>query len=442
MDDKPNIILIVCDTLRKDIVDLYGGPAKMPNLGKFAKDSMVYESCIAPATWTFPSHVSLFTGMYASGHGIHETDKIKVEQLHDKLRKLSLPRLPEELQAEGYETICISNNFMINRQAGFEYGFKVFEQVESSPWSQSKLVWKALELGSDPMQILVKLLGRGELLDIGIYAAEFAKIRAKMMINNYPIDKGATRTNGLIEKMDLDKKFFMFINFWEMHEPYKHFSDRELLEHIAGVKQIDRETMDLLKREYIDEAEFLDTQLGRFFDMLKGRKLYDNSMIIITSDHGQEFNEHGYLYHGSMLHDEITRIPLVVKYPHSKKFKKREGYQSLVHIPKLIESVMKGGDDKALTSKAAFSEVYGNVEFIPKSMDYLKKEIEKRYDKSRKSVFMDGYKLTVNGSDGTIEEFFEDGNPVDAKSNKVMLRKLLAQLKKFKGKEAFRLPKL
>ncbi|MDE1873763.1 MAG: sulfatase-like hydrolase/transferase, partial [Candidatus Micrarchaeota archaeon] len=59
---QPNVVLIVLDTLRKDIIDLYGGEARMPNLRKLAKESMVYENAIAPSPWTYPSHVSLFTG--------------------------------------------------------------------------------------------------------------------------------------------------------------------------------------------------------------------------------------------------------------------------------------------------------------------------------------------------------------------------------------------
>jgi arylsulfatase A-like enzyme len=72
---RPNIILVVCDTLRKDTLGVYGGPANTPNLKKFAKDAVVYDNCIAPASWTFPSHVSIFTGLYSGEHGVHETKK-------------------------------------------------------------------------------------------------------------------------------------------------------------------------------------------------------------------------------------------------------------------------------------------------------------------------------------------------------------------------------
>src|SRR6267143_1347962 len=123
---EPNVILIVCDTLRKDVLGLYNGEAKTPHLKKLAKDSVVYENAIAPAPWTFPSHVSMFTGMYSSVHGIHETETNRTADLIPLNKKLDARRLADFLKSTGYSTMGISNNIQVSRFTGFDIGFQSF----------------------------------------------------------------------------------------------------------------------------------------------------------------------------------------------------------------------------------------------------------------------------------------------------------------------------
>ena len=430
--------------MRKSIMDMYGGPARLPNINALAKDSMVYDNCIAPETWTFPSHASMFTGMYASEHGIHETKDKKVSWLIDANSKLEAERLPETMQDKGYSTLCISNNYMLTRNTGFDYGFDNFLTLETSPWSQSKLATEARNLGADPMQVLNVLVRKGRFDTIIKYAREMMRIRQIAKTANYPLSKGAELTNELLMNATLNEPLFLFVNFWEMHEPYVGFSDKELLDDLTGIKKFGDKKVEFLKRQYILEGEFLDAQVGRFIKMLKSRGLYDNSMIILTSDHGQAFDEHGYIYHGTYLYDEIVRVPLIIKYSKSKKFKKRKGYQSLVNIPRLISDIVKGKDDGSLTTRTAFAEAYGSIDFLPKSYDHLRASFEQKYEKVRKAVYMDGYKLTLNGSDGTIEEFMKDGRDirVGSERNSRMLRLLVRKIDEFRGDEEFRLPEV
>jgi arylsulfatase A-like enzyme len=437
---KPNVILLICDSMRKSIMNMYNGPAKLPNFNKLAKDSMVYDNCIAPETWTFPSHTSMFTGMYANEHGIHETKERKISWLVDANSRLKTKRLAERMQEKGYKTLCISNNYMLTRHTGFDYGFDNFLTLESSPWSQSKVATEARELGADPMQVFNTLVKSGRFGTILKYTNEMMRIKKVARIYNYPLHKGSEFTNELLTNTTLNEPFFLFLNFWEMHEPYVGFSDTELINNLVGIKKFSQSKVDFLRNQYVLEAEFVDRQVGRLVEMLKAREMYEDTLLIVTSDHGQEFNEHGYMYHGTYLHDEIVRVPLMVKYPSSKKFRQRKGYQSLVNIPKLIESAIAGRDDSAITTDKAFAEAYGNIDFIPKSFERWKPYIDQTYEKFRKAIFMDGYKLTLNGTDGTVEEFMREGKSIDADENKEILMRLVGEIREFKGKEAFRLP--
>ena len=87
--DQPNIIFIVLDTLRKDVLPMYGGNAYVPNLNEFAKDAVVFPNAIASSPWTVPSHTSFFTGKYAIEHGVHEDKMFNIENINEKLLNLS-----------------------------------------------------------------------------------------------------------------------------------------------------------------------------------------------------------------------------------------------------------------------------------------------------------------------------------------------------------------
>jgi arylsulfatase A-like enzyme len=165
-------------------------------------------------------------------------------------------------------------------------------------------------------------------------------------------------------------------------------------------------------------------------------------MIIITSDHAQAFNEHGFMYHGVYLYDEIIRVPLVIKYPHGKKFRAVKGYQSLVSIPKLIKEIIEGGDDAALTTDNAFAESYGNMDRPPLSYKSRMDYVNNKYEKNRAAVYMNDYKLNVNGGDGVVEEFLKGTKPVDprAREHRQAFDQLSDELQRFKKKEKFKIP--
>jgi len=417
--------------------------ARTPYLKRLSREAMVYENCVSPGTWTFPSHVSLFTGMYPHEHGVHEiTGGEKVAYCRKANIALSAPRLAEQFEAKGYSTACISNNFMLSKHTGFQYGFQRFVSQNSSPWFDSQLATEARSLGANPMQVLQELVKRGRAKDIPKYAKELIKIKKIAKQTNYPMEKGAAKTAEMLASFPLKPSFFLFIGLFDMHEPYPSFSDKDTQDAFTGIKPMNKHTLHKLKEEYKEGAERLDSQIGGMIATLKRRGLYDNSIIIITSDHGQAFDEHGFMYHGIYLYDEVVRVPLIIKYPHGRKFRKRKGYQSLVAIPGLLERVMRGGDDRVLTTRAAFSEAYGNIDNVPESYNSRLDYINEKYEKARAAIYMDGYKLHVNGSDGIVEEFLEGETPVNIKSaqHRKAYLKLAHELKRFKKKEKFTVP--
>lgn len=438
---RPNIILLVVDTLRFDALS-HRDKAKTPNLNALMKEGMVYDNCIAPETWTFPSHASLFTGMYANEHGIHETKEVKLDGLYDYNSRLKAERIAEYLQSEGYDTIGVSNNYMVSRYTGFDYGFDFFFNIDSSPWGKSRIATEAKSLGANSFQVVKELMRRGKLAELPKFASEYLKVSEATRIMDYPREKGARVTNEMLNNMSLRDNFFLFINFWELHDPYKGQSEKATQDNFTGIRKMSESHVQYLREEYAREADYMYGQLETLLAMLKRRGLYDESMIVLTSDHGQAFNEHGFMFHGIYLYDEIVRVPLIIKYGKGKKFRKRAGYQSLVSVPALIRETVEGGDDGALTTDKAFSEAYGNIDRPPLSYKSRMGYIDKVYEKTRAAIYMGGYKLSVNGSEGIVDEFMEGSRPVDATEgrHRKAFELLSEELRRFKKREKFDVP--
>ena len=440
---EPDVLLIVCDSLRKDIMQIYGGEARTPNLLKLKEDAVVYENAIAPSPWTFPSHVSLFTGLYLNEHKVHETEKDKLLDLTKFNLDLKAERLAEYFSNRGYNTLGISNNPMVSVQTAFDIGFQNFFMIDPFPVSKEDPIFQeARRLGASPKEIAFKLIKQGKFGKI----IEFAKLRKREKliseVINFPLDKGAELTNKMLLNGNWESKFFRFINFLEVHEPYRNYNSKEVWNNVTGIKPISQNSIKNVRKEYLAEMEYLDEQIGKLISTLKKVGKYDNTMIIITSDHGQAINEHGYMLHSTYLYDELVRIPLIIKYPNSKKFETKKGYQNLVYLPKLIKDILEGGDDSSVYSETTFSEAYGAVIVLPGGYKDREEYVKKTYEKLRKAVYKENYKLTVNGTDGTIEDFLKDGKEISVEENREKAKELLEEIEIFKGKEEFIIPKI
>ncbi len=443
---QPNVLILLCDTLRKDVLGLYRGDARTPNLRKLASESMVYENTIAPSPWTYPSHVSLFTGMYPSEHGIHETDTVKLLGITKYHRALKAQRLAEYFSSLGYDTDAISTNIMVSPFTAFDTGFHSFVSLNPAPSASeewvSEVFSKARKLGSSPGEIMLSLLKKGAFSELYKYSIAWRKAKRVEKDTNYPLDKGAKTISDIITNGKLGDKFFKFVNMVEMHEPYKGYKPKETWDNFTGIQPIRSSKIAYLRKQYALEAEYLDRRIGGIISALKRRGAYDNTMIIITSDHGQAFNEHGYMYHNTYLYDEIIRIPLIIKYPNSRKFWKKSGYQSLVNLHDTIKNITEGGNDDGLTTDTAFSEAYGDVTILPGGYKDREDYVKRKYEKTRKAVYKGRFKLTVNGTEGTIEEFLENGRKRDPSHNNKVVKELINEIRGLAKKEDFSLPEV
>ncbi len=458
MPQAPNVILIILDTLRKDVIHAYGGTAETPNLDEFCSDAVVYGNAVAPAPWTIPSHVSMLTGKYPSEHGIHETRETKVKDLL-KLKPGNdngLNPIQSVLRKKGYNTIGISANpILLENVSGLGgFGFLSTLEEEYYKWPSSITeaeveAWSKYASSKPNIKSAAfSLLRKGRIQEVYMMYSIRRRLKRHKRSRNYPLIKNGDRVADFVTRGWFEEPFFLMLNFFEMHEPYTKYElsrtarrtgihgwDAALL----GVEQMPVDALQKIRHQYRLEAAQLDRFLGQLFGFWKSRKIYDNSLIIVTSDHGQALMERGYLGHGIFLHDEITEIPMIVKYPRNRKSSDSKGYQSLVDIPLLINQVAEGGGDEGpLSSESVFSESFG-MQWVPEARTprIISKvdKIRENYDHSRKAIYSREHKLTVNWDSGNIEEFTHKGRQVDPNQQKEIFDDLRTRLEAFSQKE-------
>jgi uncharacterized protein (TIRG00374 family) len=293
---RPNVLLVMSDAHRTDYTGVYGGGADLtPNLDAFAADAVVYDHAFAQAPWTRPSVATILTGRYPSSH----TATLKGSVLPDEVTTL-----PEVLAAGGYETIALQTNYNLTPFFNFDQGFTDYRYLAPelplrATDEQAKLVfiemYKKLE---------AKLAGASE------------RPEEYYVIGEVVTDEALAR----LDTRDEDRPFFMFVGYMDVHDPYfRHPYDGFGISHRANPSP-DPKNEALaaqMKSLYAGEVRYWDAQLGRLLDGVKKRGLYDDTLIVVVSDHGEEFGDHGGFWHGTTLYDEQLEAILVAKYPRS-----------------------------------------------------------------------------------------------------------------------------
>ena len=264
---RQSVIVLMLDTLRADHLGFYGYERNTsPHLDAFARENIAFKHAFTAAPWTPPSVATMFTGVYPSSHGFMPPGKQKEAGLTKRLAP-ELRTLAEILKQHGYRTAAVSPNPWISAAFGFDRGFETFRYLYRE--SASRIVSVGMELVRD--------LSRKQ------------------------------------------EPFFLYLHFLDPHDPYtppegyaEMFPGRLTR---AGFPYRDRLRGPM--RRYDGEIRYLDDELGRFFSFLKDQGLYDQALIVVIADHGEQFGEHGAFRHGNALHNEEVHVPFFIRDPRS-----------------------------------------------------------------------------------------------------------------------------
>ncbi len=408
--DRPNVIIVVLDTLRKD----YSKGIEELLIRDFG--FVGFENAISTSPWTIPSHASMFTGLYPLYHRVHESKSRKVPDV--KFRENGT-YLHEVLASVGYTTYLLTANFFI----GPDFGIRKFKEFRDTlkpliedrereelnrvlkkyePRNSLELIWALVKEKKFtlPIKILLRLLDRyGE---------------------GWPRDKGAKVTEKLLLEMPVERPAYIFINLMEVHEPYSFlegFTDAPVVKRLLGEEP---ELVEKWKKGYGRQVRYLEKRLKRIMEVIEDRNLMENSIVIVTSDHGQLLGEDNRLGHGVFLDDELLRVPLLIKA--REEMEETRNWVSLAKLKPFVLSQIKG-EKFDLTSDYVLAESFG-THYPYSNISKDKLEIVENLEKYRIKLYHNEGKAIFNVEDWTFENVESENENFEKKARRIIVRHL------------------
>ncbi len=393
-----NISLIIMDTMRLDAFNEI--ERRRGRFGKLGFGSL--QNCIAPSPWTLPSHASLFTGMYPKEHGAHETRTVKDLDIDNiMLRK---PTLVNDLAGLGYSTYGISANPFVHPIYGFG-GFTEFvtesyftdiigSVVEVADSTKKRIAKYRGEYGTNAIRLAARILREDPNLFMEAFGgavvhtpkAALKKFRAKF-IEGWPLEKGGRNIVRYVRTVNMRGPSFLFANLMEVHEPYTGKKETDMSGETSFLKrQPSEQLVERWRQLYSKAASMAYSYAADIAEALVNRYGSDQ-LIIVTSDHGQAFGEHGFIGHGVFLYDEIVRVPMLV-FGATMDTAPGRGFSSLVNVRKLVLGYARYGrvNMGALSSRSVRSECFG-IQHNMAVVNGIDREKVGRNDRYRKRVF-------------------------------------------------------
>lgn len=268
------VILISVDTLRADHLGFYGyDRPTTPSLDALAQEGIVFDAATSTSNWTLPAHASLLSGLYPNSHGL--------------LRKYSRPRplatLASILSKQGYRTGAVVNSFFLSRAFGLDQGFSEFTYIEETWGRTGPSTW---------------------VTDRAMQWLEAARAEPFFLFLHYYDPHSDYRANP--------------VYLAEFVEPFDGVADgttEQLLAVRRGELALDERDASHLIDLYDASVRQTDDELSRLFRFLREANLMDDVLLVFTSDHGEEFLDHGGVLHGPMLYQELLRVPLLMRGP-------------------------------------------------------------------------------------------------------------------------------
>jgi arylsulfatase A-like enzyme len=314
----PNVLWIVWDTVRADRLGVYGHDRDTtPNLDRWAADARVFEDCLSTAGYTLPSHASMFTGLLPSEHCTNND--------HGRLDD-DYTTIAEHLGSYGYRTYLSSANPQISSSGNFNQGFDRAEH----PWSP-RFRERAMRL------VRQKLSAEDTSSELG-EAFRNTDRKGRMSIWNIKAT-GALAQEAILSWLGSPRRlqpFFVFVNYMEAHRPLippRRFRERMMSpeqversygvnrswaptwEYTCGVREYDDEEIELTRATYDAAVAELDGVFGRLVTTLKRDGYLENTVVILTSDHGEHLGEQHMLDHQYSVYQPLLRVPLIIHYP-------------------------------------------------------------------------------------------------------------------------------
>ena len=349
--ESPHIVVVVLDTVRADHLSIYGYERETtPRLAEWIqeRDGLVAPAAFSNGTWTVPSHATLFTGLRPAEHHARFGATTRAGFTLNAERTLA-----EALAERGYSTLAVFSNGWLARVRGMDRGFHAFHHAARPP----------------------ALPALGEALRASWLPGLFGRDTIPMG----SADDVHERVYALLDEAPPGPKY-LFINLADAHGPYvptaetrgafAPWSPFEVPDHLA-IDQ-DAQVRSLLMARYDEEILMLDRAVDELLGELDARGILDRAWVFVTSDHGEAFGEHGVTEHGTTVHNEVTRVPLVVLPPRGAALSELPHSMGLADIAETVAriagtSLESTGTDLRVAGSVPTVEIefYGDHRKVP-----------------------------------------------------------------------------
>ncbi|MBA3300161.1 MAG: sulfatase [Thermoleophilaceae bacterium] len=328
----PNVLCVVLDTARADAFEPYGAPAgASPAVANLARRGSALPHVYSTAAWTLPAHASMFTGLLPRTVGLTQAPEGTPQSARPRLEAVRERMLPEVLARAGYETRAVSANLWVSPHCGFDIGFERFDYIEPRHQMAMQVAGK-----SGPRQWLG-------------WAREGLRSED---------DDGAAKALEVLREWTgerRDRPFYWFVNLIECHSPYlppRPWNDLDALGRLragndarvhqsflgvcktcGGRWEIPDASLERMRHLYGRSVAYADAWVGHLLEALDGRGLLDETLVIVTSDHGENLGENRLFGHAFSLDERLTHVPFVAAGPGAPR---EEAAVSLADLPRMV----------------------------------------------------------------------------------------------------------
>jgi arylsulfatase A-like enzyme len=294
------VIVVTMDTTRWDALSVHGGPAAAsPNIAKLAERATVFENAWSTSPWTLPSHASIFTGLYPSHHGAG-VSKPRLER--------RFVTLAEIFRRAGYRTAGFAGGELSASHWGVAQGFEFYRDPEGFETRGDRL--------TEAVQQFLDRAGREPFF----------------LFANYFDPHGLYRAPDEFEELFDVAELRQKIHDAPLWGELSRGDSRVWRTIIAGGAEVTPEAVAYMRAAYLAEVAFMDHQIGRLVEWLENHGLFEAATIVLVSDHGEFLGEHGFFSHACRLEPELTRIPLIVKWPNQQQPRREKALVSQVDL--------------------------------------------------------------------------------------------------------------
>jgi len=308
-----NVLLISIDTLRRDKMGLYGyNHDTTPHLNNFAMDAVVFDHAVKTSGGTLPVHMSMLTSLHPLVHRVSP----------DAGNTLAASRntLAEVLSEAGYRTAAFTDGGWVRGKFGFDQGFDRFDDEGGHFKTILPKAYQWLKEGAGKKFFLFL-----HTYDVHSGTEMLPYDGPEERYNRLYADLTASDFDGCIDDLCASRLL-------------RTVNERILNEGLDPYEVIPGEGVSYMIDFYDGSINYVDDELDLLFEYLRRLGAYDNTLVLITSDHGEEFLEHGFFLHRQGIYDEVARVPLIIKFPFSKIADTR--FQGLVSTLDLMPTVL------------------------------------------------------------------------------------------------------